>query len=150
MKKSFAKMGALALAALLGVTGAIPAQAQGFGDRDRVIGIYCDRYNDRECWNTERWDDDDYHVFYRRRHNELDSIAAGVFGLTFGAILGSALSQPQPRVRDRVIYLDDEPTYGYDDSYEAHVAACYSRYRSYDEETDTFLGFDGYRHRCRL
>ncbi|GLQ56285.1 BA14K family protein [Devosia nitrariae] len=150
MKKSFARMGVIALAAMLGVTGAIPAQAQsfGYGERDRVIGIYCDRYDDRDCRNRDRWDDDDYRVFYRSRRSNLDGIAAGIFGLTFGAILGSALSQP--RVNDRVIYLDDAPAYGYDNSYEAHVAACYSRYRSYDEETDTFLGYDGYRHRCRL
>ena len=151
MKKSFATLGAMCLAALVSVTGTMPAQAQ-FSHRDRVIGIYCDRYNDRECRNRDRWDDDDYRVFYRNRRDNLDAIAAGVFGLTFGAILGSALSQPRPRVNDRVIYLDDDyPRYPrYSDSWEAHVAACYARYRSYDERTDTFMGYDGYRHRCTL
>jgi hypothetical protein len=29
-----------------------------------------------------------------------------------------------------------------------HVQWCLNRYRSYDPSSDTFLGFDGYRHRC--
>ncbi len=48
--------------------------------------------------------------------------------------------------------------YGYDDDYDggyaddggsAHVRWCLNRYRSYNPRTDTFLGYDGYRHRCR-
>jgi len=31
-----------------------------------------------------------------------------------------------------------------------HVEACLNRYRSYDPQSDTFMGYDGYRHRCRL
>jgi hypothetical protein len=34
-------------------------------------------------------------------------------------------------------------TYG-----DAHVQWCLNRYRSYDPSTDTFMGYDGYRHRC--
>lgn len=30
----------------------------------------------------------------------------------------------------------------------AHVDWCLNRYRSYDPASDTFLGYDGYRHRC--
>jgi len=30
----------------------------------------------------------------------------------------------------------------------AHVHWCLNRYRSYDPASDTFLGYDGYRHRC--
>lgn len=30
----------------------------------------------------------------------------------------------------------------------AHVEWCLNRYRSYDPSSDTFLGYDGYRHRC--
>ena len=29
-----------------------------------------------------------------------------------------------------------------------HVEACFARYRSYDPRSDTYLGHDGYRHRC--
>lgn len=45
-------------------------------------------------------------------------------------------------------YYDDGPYYGYG-GYNAHVQWCFSRYRSYDPRTDTYLGYDGYRHRCR-
>ncbi|MFZ1772760.1 MAG: BA14K family protein [Rhizobiaceae bacterium] len=27
---------------------------------------------------------------------------------------------------------------------------CYARYATYDETTDTFIGYDGLEHRCRL
>lgn len=49
----------------------------------------------------------------------------------------------------------DYPYYGYryypryrvnDDA--AHVEWCLNRYRSYNPRTDTFLGYDGRRHRC--
>jgi hypothetical protein len=30
----------------------------------------------------------------------------------------------------------------------AHVRWCYNRYRSYDARTDSFMGYDGRRHRC--
>lgn len=44
----------------------------------------------------------------------------------------------------------DAPYYpDYSGNWDAHVRWCYNRYRSYDSRTDTFLGYDGYRHRCR-
>jgi len=43
---------------------------------------------------------------------------------------------------------DDGPYYGYG-GYNAHVQWCLNRYRSYDPASDTYLGYDGYRHRCR-
>jgi len=40
--------------------------------------------------------------------------------------------------------------YGYRQSYggSSHVEWCLDRYRSYDPRTNTFLGYDGFRHRC--
>jgi hypothetical protein len=38
----------------------------------------------------------------------------------------------------------------YGGDYRAHVAACEDAYRSYDVRTDTYLGYDGYRHECDL
>ncbi|HQZ11476.1 MAG TPA: BA14K family protein [Devosia sp.] len=35
-------------------------------------------------------------------------------------------------------------------SWSYHVARCEARYRSYDSRSDTYLGFDGNYHRCRL
>lgn len=40
-------------------------------------------------------------------------------------------------------YDDDDDDYG-----NAHVEYCLSRYRSYDPETNTFMGFDGLHHEC--
>ena len=37
--------------------------------------------------------------------------------------------------------------YGYGDG---HVRRCLARYRSYDPESDSFMGYDGERHPCRL
>lgn len=57
------------------------------------------------------------------------------FGLG-GFLLGSALAQP------RVVVVDE---YG-----GGHVRRCLDRYRTYDPDSDTFVGFDGNRHYCRL
>ena len=43
------------------------------------------------------------------------------------------------------------PSYGYGYGYgggNAHVEWCLDRFRSYDPASDTYLGYDGYRHRC--
>jgi len=45
-------------------------------------------------------------------------------------------------------YYDEGPNYGYG-GYNAHVQWCLNRYRSYDPASDTYMGYDGYRHRCR-
>jgi hypothetical protein len=145
MNKKFAGITAAVLSGLLVVSSIAPAQAQviqfGYSERDRVIRTYCDRYpNDYDCggYYGGNWSSGDYDRFYRRNRSGLDSVASGIFGFTFGAILGSALANSGG---DRVI----RRSYG-----SSHVDACYARYRSYDERTDTFLGYDGYRHRCNL
>ena len=70
-----------------------------------------------------------------RRNEEIDiGIAAGVGGF----LLGSALApQPQP------VYVDE-----YGGSW--HVRRCLARYSSYDPDSDTYIGYDGYQHYCRL
>lgn len=60
-------------------------------------------------------------------------IAAGVGGF----VLGSLLAQP------RTVYVDEGGG-------SWHVRRCYDRYASYDADSDTYLGRDGYRHYCRL
>jgi hypothetical protein len=37
---------------------------------------------------------------------------------------------------------------GYGYGGDGHVQWCLNRYRSYDPRSDTFMGYDGYRHRC--
>jgi BA14K-like protein len=65
------------------------------------------------------------------------AILAGAGGFVLGAIVGS---QHRHNHR-RVIYVD---------SWDAHVARCYARYRTYDEASDTYIGNGGYERRCRL
>ena len=71
---------------------------------------------------------------HSHRHHGLGiGIAAGVGGF----VLGSLLAQP------RTVYVDEGGG-------SWHVRRCYDRYASYDADSDTYLGRDGYRHYCRL
>jgi len=38
----------------------------------------------------------------------------------------------------------------YRSSWAVHVDRCYARYRTYDHRSDTYIGYDGYPHRCTL
>ena len=66
------------------------------------------------------------------------AILAGTGGFLLGAIVGSQNHHYSHR---RIIYVN---------SWEAHVERCFARYHSYDPHTDTYIGYDGYEHRCRL
>ncbi|MBL8893800.1 MAG: BA14K family protein [Rhizobiales bacterium] len=88
-------------------------------------------YNKR--WHGER---------YRYRHGAYNHYHNGWYynspWWVAGPIIGGALvgAYAAPRV-----YYDD----GYGDG---HVQYCFNRYRSYDPRSNTFLGYDGYRHEC--
>ena len=54
-------------------------------------------------------------------------------------------------------WLDTAPLYaqpygyGYGNGHgDSHVAACSARYRSYDPDSDTFMGYDGLQHPCTM
>ena len=131
-----------AVCILLGAGAFAPAAAGQFnrhhGDRDQFMQNYCGRHSDSDCrdWgqNRSRWDDARYHRWYQRHHRDRDfgsnDAAAVIFGFAAGAITGSIISGGAANG--------------------SHVAACDSRYRSYDLGSDTFMGHDGMRHRCRL
>ncbi|AZO46921.1 MAG: BA14K family protein [Mesorhizobium sp.] len=71
-------------------------------------------------------------------HREIGiGIAAGVGGFVLGSLLAQQ-QQPQP------VYVDE---YGGGSS---HVRRCLARYASYDPYSDTYAGYDGYRHYCQL
>ena len=93
---------------------------------------------------------------YRRHNGYGAAVGAGVAGLAAGAILGGALANQQPYYGDQGYYA---PTYAPAPVYvEPEVDAedvsgdgaryCASRYRSYDPESGTYVGFDGERHPC--
>ena len=141
---------AIAMGGVLALSSIAPAQAQSFslsyGQKYRVVETYCDRNpRDRDCrgFYDGGWNDNDYYNFYNSRRSSVDSIAAGLFGFTFGAALGSIIANGNNNNSGDVVV--GRPGYGNN-----HVQACYARYRSYDERTNTFLGFDGVRHECRL
>jgi hypothetical protein len=87
-------------------------------------------YDDDWRWRRHHrdWDDD---WRWRDRHdNDFgEAAAATVFGLAAGAIAGSIVAGS----------VDDDSYY-----------RCKARYRSFDEESWTYLGYDGDRHYCRL
>ncbi|MGV8855831.1 MAG: BA14K family protein [Devosia sp.] len=138
----------LALVGTVAISAIVPTQAQSMsysvGQRDRVITSYCDRNpRDRDCrsYHDGRWHDSDYNRFYGSHRSGLDSVATGLFGFGFGAILGGAIanSNNNDRVVGRVGVGGG-----------SHVQACAARYRSYDASSDTYMGFDGNHHRCNL
>lgn len=140
-----------ALTSMVALTGVAPAQAQNvtlsFGQQQQVVRTYCDRYpNDYDCrgYYDGDWGRRDYSNFYRNRRSDLDPMAAGIFGLAIGAIVGGAIANQNQNQGNGDVVI------GRPGNYSNHVDACYARYRSYDERTDTFLGYDGDRHRCTL
>ena len=72
------------------------------------------------------------HPHYHTYWGPGPAIGAGILGFAAGAAIAGA-------ARDRA--------YAYEGD---HVAACEDAYRSYDPRTDTYLGYDGYRHYCEL
>lgn len=67
---------------------------------------------------------------------------AAILAGTGGFILGAMIANSHHRHGTRVIYVEDR--------WDSHVSRCLDRYASYDPSSDTFIGYDGYEHRCRL
>jgi len=66
-------------------------------------------------------------------------IIGGVLGFMAGAALANSAPQPYP-------YYDDG---AYD--WHMHVRECFRAYGDdYDPRSDTYIGWDGFDHRCRL
>lgn len=72
-----------------------------------------------------------------RRGPSGGAVAAGVLGgLALGAIAAGAASQAYAAPPPVAVHPE-------------WVDYCYSKYRSYDPRTNTYLGYDGRRHVCR-
>lgn len=130
-----------ATAVMVGATSlaaAAPASAAPMS-RQQYVANWCSAHpGDRDCRDfrrhDRRWSDRQYRDWYWRHHQTrgFDPLAAGIFGFAAGAIIAGAAASAR----------------AHDGS--AHVAACENAYRSYDVRTDTYLGYDGVRHQCRL
>ena len=68
-------------------------------------------------------------------HHHNREIGIGIAAGVGGFVLGSLLSQ-QPRT----VYVEED----------VHIRRCYARYASYDAGSNTYIGYDGYPHYCRL
>jgi hypothetical protein len=66
------------------------------------------------------------------------AILAGAGGFIVGTMIGA---HAERHSHHRRVYVD---------SWDAHVARCYARYRTYDEASDTYISNSGYERRCRL
>jgi hypothetical protein len=139
MKKFLSIASSAALVAVTSVATIAPADAAPSWQRQRdYVANWCrSNPNDRDCRdfrsNSHRWGHSTYSNWYRhhRYQRGFDPLAAGIFGFAAGAIIGGAASAARANSS-------------------SHVAACQAQYRSYDVRTDTFLGYDGARHRCTL
>ena len=89
---------------------------------------------------------------YHHRDNGVSALGAGLLGFGVGAIVGSALTP-------REVYVTPPPppapTYYAPAAYGPPAwtpdwyTYCYSRYRTFNPNTGTFVGYDGYEHFCR-
>lgn len=148
MKPLVTKLTAIAMTGLLSISSFVPVQAQdnslNFSQRQQVVQGYCQRFpQDPDCNGWWFWSARDYDAFYYRNRSDLDPLVAGILGLAIGAIIGGAIANS-----GKSHNTSPPPTFTRRDS--GHVARCYQRYKSYDERTDTFLGYDGIRHPCTL
>jgi BA14K-like protein len=88
---------------------------------------------------------------YGRRDN-YDALGAGLIGFGVGAIVGSALTPREvyvapPPPPPRPVYT--RAAYGPPAWTPDWYTYCYSRYRSFNPNTGTFIGYDGYERFCR-
>jgi BA14K-like protein len=139
MKKALgAGVACIVLATSSIVTPAV-ADSHNYRQQERVMSNYCDRHpGDHDCWDwnhhRDHWNESRYHDWYGRHRHDFGpaDAAATLFGFVAGAAAGAISGG-----------VNGATT-------ESHRAACDARYRSYDWRTDTFMGYDGQRHYCRL
>ena len=146
MRKMISAVSIAALLVAFLLTGIMPAAAGSsrgnFDKQDQYIGSFCDKYRGADQCNDWRagrtnWTSDQYRNFYRLHQNDKEFSGPEVASL-FGLRVGVAVTG--------VAQNGGENNGGSND----HVRACESTYRSYDPRTDTFLGYDGHRHPCRV
>ncbi len=140
MRKALAAAAACVVLAASAISPASAANRHHNGDREQFMQNYCGNHRDSDCrdWsrNHDRWDDARYNSWYERHHRNHDfdsgNSAAALFGFAAGTAAGIITGTVNGSMNG------------------GHVAACEARYRSYSSRTDSFMGYDGNRHECRL
>ena len=130
-KTTFTAFLAAALVAITALTMAAPAEAGRYGKGYK---------GGRHVQNH----------YYGRRDDGISALGAGLLGFGVGAIVGSVLAP-------REVYVAPPPPrplytragYGPAPWTPDWYSYCYSRYRSFDPNSGTFVGYDGYEHFCR-
>lgn len=121
-----------------------------------------------EAQADHRWRDRD-RVVHRHHDNAGAAVAAGIIGLAVGAIIAGSVAprrvRPAPVAPRHPAYYPpapvdagDEPSVVYADDIDSYGAPepwtrdwfiyCRNRFRSFDPESGTYLGYDGRRHFC--
>ena len=136
MKKFLALASTAAMIAVTAVSAAAPASAAPM-DRQHYVMTWCGSHpGDPSCndfnRHHRRWSDRQYRGWYQshRHSNGFDPMAAGIFGFAAGAIASGIANSAH--------------------SSSTHVRRCEQAYRSYRPSTDTYTGYDGRTHLCRL
>jgi BA14K-like protein len=131
-KTTYTAVLAAALVGVMALTTAVPAEA----GRGHGRG-----YGGRYVQNN----------YYVKRNDGVGALGAGLLGFGVGAIVGSALTPREvyvaPPPRPAPIYTP--AAYGPPPWTPDWYTYCYSRYRSFDPNSGTFVGYDGYEHFCR-
>lgn len=122
-------------AAVLGQQAIAPAQHVGNG----LIEVQHHGYRHDRRYDRHRHGDR-----YRHRRHGYNHFYGGYYYAS-PWWLGAAIYAPRPQP---YYAPPPPPVYGGYGGGGGHVDYCLSRYRSYDPRSDTYLGYDGYRHRC--
>ena len=166
-------MAALVVTGFVGVAPAVANPAQ-----DKVISTYCNNLPDAtECndwrYNRANWTDAQYQAFYQAHQG----IGAFATPEAMAAFSGSDNALPPPAANATATEQRVSP--GYTEASKVmtntpgpvestptgdvvktvpevigdsptHVADCQAAFKSYDPATDTYMGLDGSRQKCKL
>lgn len=80
--------------------------------------------------------------YYGRRGGRGAAVGAGIAAGVLGAVIGSAIMSQQPA------YAAPAPVYGAPVYGDGSVDYCMRRYRSYNPNTGTYVGYDGIERPC--
>jgi BA14K-like protein len=178
MKKIISGVSLAALMAIGALATIAPASAN--PAQDKVISGYCNNEPDAtDCneWRSNRasWTDQQYQQFYSA-HASDSAFSTPDASAAFSMAGGTTLPPPDPNAaatETRVIpgYTDASKVYTVDPNAPVvststgdvvktvpevqgdsptHIQDCQATFKSYDAATDTYMGLDGSREKCKL